>query len=235
MTLETAVRMAEMMMAFAYFLQSIEWLSGLAPEKTLGFIRAILSIILFLGYQPLWVEAGLIIIALILLHRFDGPYNGGSDCMSMLILFCLFLSHALPHGLAEEMPLSYLSFQLIYSYFQSGYIKLINPAWRNGSALCDVFAFTAYPVSEQTRAFAQHPRLMCAMAWGVMLFEFLFPLALFQHLALCMAFLIALGFHLANAYLFGLNRFFWIWPAAYPIVFWFQENIIFHSTHMISA
>lgn len=226
MNLETAVRLSEMILAFAYFLQSIEWLSGLQPEKTLGFIRAILSIILFLGYQPLWVEASLIIIAVILLRRFEGPYNGGSDCMSMLVLFCLFLSHALPHGIAQQMALSYLSFQLIYSYFQSGYIKLINPAWRNGSALRDVFAFTSYPVSEQTRTFAQYPRLMFTMSWSVMLFEFLFPLALLNHLALCIALLIALGFHLANAYLFGLNRFFWIWPAAYPIVFWFQEYII---------
>ena len=32
-------------------------------------------------------------------------------------------------------------------------------------------------------------------------------------------------FHLGNALLFGLNRFFWIWLAAYPALLWFQQRV----------
>ena len=32
-------------------------------------------------------------------------------------------------------------------------------------------------------------------------------------------------FHLANAVLFGLNRFFWIWMTAYPSILWFQHRV----------
>ena len=32
-------------------------------------------------------------------------------------------------------------------------------------------------------------------------------------------------FHFANACLFGLNRFFWIWLAAYPSLLWLQQRV----------
>ena len=34
-------------------------------------------------------------------------------------------------------------------------------------------------------------------------------------------------FHLANACLFGLNRFFWTWLAVYPAILWLQGRL-FH-------
>ncbi len=226
MSIEQAVHCAEIIMAFAYLQQSLEFVRGLQPEKTLGIIRAVLSVVLLIGFQPVFVEAGLFIIALILLHRFQGPYNGGSDSMSMLVLLCLFLSHIAPNKFWQEMALGYLAFQLIFSYFQSGYIKVINPDWRSGQALRDVFALTAYPVSEHLRGWAQSPRLLWWMSWSVILFELVFPLSLLWYSALIITLSIAALFHLANACLFGLNRFFWIWPAAYPVIIWLQQRLL---------
>jgi hypothetical protein len=56
-------------------------------------------------------------------------------------------------------------------------------------------------------------------------FEVLFPLALLHPLALYAGLVIAATFHLANAFLFGLNRFFWIWICAYPSLIWFQGRV----------
>lgn len=226
MLLEQAVRYSEIILALAYAQQSIEFIRGLQPEKTLGVIRLLLSILLLIGFQPVWVEAGLFIIACVLLYRFQGPYNGGSDCMSILVLLCLFLSHIAPSAFWQQLALGYLAFQLTFSYFQSGYIKIINADWRSGQALADVFAITAYPVSEHARRWAKSPQLMFVMSWSVMVFELLFPLSLLNQYALITALAIAATFHLANACLFGLNRFFWIWPAAYPIILWFQSRLM---------
>jgi hypothetical protein len=33
------------------------------------------------------------------------------------------------------------------------------------------------------------------------------------------------AFHLANACLFGLNRFLWVWLAAYPSLIWLQARV----------
>ena len=226
MLLDQAVRFSEIILAFALVQQGLEYCRGLQPEKTLGFLSICLSILLLLGFYPVVVEGALLILMGILLYRFQGPYNGGSDCMTALVLLCLFLSHIAPITFWKEIALGYLAFQLCFSYFQSGYIKIINPDWRSGHALKDVFSITAYPVSEQVRKLGQSPKLMLSMSWLVIVFELAFPLSLFNQTSLILALIVAAFFHLANACLFGLNRFFWIWLSAYPILIWFQYRLI---------
>jgi hypothetical protein len=226
LTLELAVRITEIILGVALLQQSLEFLRGLQPEKILGAVRVLLAILLIAGLQTFWVETALLAIGILLLRRFQGPYNGGSDAMTLLVLLCLWLAQLAPNRFWQEMALGYLAFQLIWSYFQSGYIKIINPDWRSGRALCDVFAFTAYPVADHLRSLAQSSRLLWVMSWVVILFEILFPLALLNKTALLLALGVAGLFHLANAWLFGLNRFLWIWPAAYPILFWLQGRLL---------
>ena len=226
MELETAVRFSEIALAFALILQGLEYCRGLQSEKVLGFIFLFLSVLLLVGFQPVFVEAGLLVVSIISLRRFQGPYNGGSDCMSALVLLCLLLSHIVPTKFWQEIALGYLAFQLCFSYFQSGYIKIINADWRSGQALHDVFAITAYPISENIRRLAHSSRLMLIMTWLVILFELAFPLSLLNQTTLIIALIIAACFHMANACLFGLNRFFWIWLSAYPILLWFQARLL---------
>ena len=226
MTLEFAVRLAEIILGFAIFQQSLELMRGHALEKTLGFIRAGLAVLLMSGFQPVLVESALLVTAIILIWRFRGPYNGGSDTMTVLVLLCIWLSHLAPTRYWQEIALGYLAVQLILSYFQSGWVKLINPEWRSGGALQQVFKLSAYPVSENVRLLAGQPQLLLVMSWAVMVFELLFSLVLFNQTVLIIALGIAALFHLANACFFGLNRFFWIWPAAYPIIIWFQTRLM---------
>lgn len=225
MMLELAVRLAEIIFGFAIFQQSLEIMRGQQSEKTLGFIRAVLAILLMLGFQPLLVESALLVIAIIFIMRFQGPYNGGSDTMTVLVLLCLWLSHVTPTRYWQEIALGYVAVQLIISYFQAGWVKVINPEWRSGRALQQVFALSAYPVSEDVRLWAGRPQVLLVISWLVMLFELLFPLALLNQTLLIVALGIAALFHLANAWLFGLNRFFWIWPAVFPVIIWFQARL----------
>jgi hypothetical protein len=226
MTLELAVRLAEIVLGFAIFQQSLEFMRGQQPEKILGLVRAVLAVLLMLGLQPLLVESALLVTAIILIWRFQGPYNGGSDTMTVLVLLCLWLSHIAPTRYWQEIALGYLAIQLMLSYFQSGWVKAVNPEWRSSRALQQVLAVSAYPVSENVRLWAQRPQLMLVMSWAVIGFELIFPLALFNQTLLMVALGIATLFHLANACLFGLNRFFWIWPAAFPVIMWFQSRLM---------
>jgi hypothetical protein len=230
-TLELAVRISEIILALALMQQSLEFIRGKNPEKLLAWIRLVLASFLMVGIFPVWMESGLLLIAILLIKRFQGPYNGGSDTMTFLVLLCLWSSHIASifftsSKLWQEIALGYLAIQLMLSYFQAGWVKVINSEWRSGKALQDVFALTAYPVSESVRCWAKSPALMFYMSWAVILFELIFPLAIFSSIALYVALFIAALFHLANACLFGLNRFFWIWPAAYPVLIWFQGRVI---------
>lgn len=225
MNLDLVIRITEILLALAFIQQSAEHMHAKNGERILFMPRIALSVLLLFGFQAPWVCLALIIHALLILKRFQGPYNGGSDRMSLLILFCLCLAEFTTNSGWQEYAFGYLALQLILSYFISGYVKIVNPDWRSGRALQDVFHFSAYPVSESLRDWAKHPRLLCVMSWIVMLLELLFPLILLSQPALIAGLVIAAAFHLANACLFGLNRFLWVWLAAYPSIIWFQDRV----------
>lgn len=224
MSLDLTLRITEIMLSLAIAQQSLEHLSDV-KDRWIFAPRLILCLLLLAGVGGAWPLWGLWLISVVMLHRFDGAYNGGSDKMTFLILTCVALAQVAPDLFWQEMALSYLAVQLVLSYFVSGYVKIMNPTWRRGQALCDVFAYSAYPVSQRLGGWAEYPRTMWAMSWGVIGFEVLFPLTLFHPGALIPMLCVTSAFHLANACLFGLNRFFWIWLCAYPSILWFQARI----------
>jgi len=222
--LELALRLTEIMMGFAFVQQSLEHLRAY-DERIIFLPRLLLATLLIVGFQTNWVSFILLGVGLVILNRFQGPYNGGADRMGLLMLACLCGAHIAPTTQWQEIALGYLAIQLILSYFISGWVKIINPQWRNGQALVDVFHFSSYPVSESLRDWAKSPRLLLIMSWLVIIFELAFPFSMWSTTSLIIALMIAACFHFANACLFGLNRFFWIWLAAYPSIIWFQQRL----------
>lgn len=225
MTLDFAIRLTEMLLAIVLIQQSLEHMRGFREERIVFGARIVLSVILLSGLASQWALLAMVGLAVLILRRFQGPYNGGSDKMGLLSLCCLTLAHWAPHEQWREYAFAYLGGQLTLSYFISGWVKVVNPKWRSGRALQDVFRFSAYPVSERLRSWADHPRLLAAMSWSVMGFELLLPLCLLWAPALIVMLVIAATFHLANACLFGLNRFFWTWLSVYPAILWLQHRI----------
>ncbi|MGB0935516.1 MAG: HTTM domain-containing protein [Alphaproteobacteria bacterium] len=225
MSLNLAIHLTSMLLALAFILQSLEHLHIRNAERTLFLPRLILSFLLLLGFWPKWVCLMLLVNAMFILKRFQGPYNGGSDRMGLLILFCLCLVHWVPAPQWKEYIFGYLALQLVLSYFIAGWVKVVNHDWRTGQALQDVFQFSAYPVSESLRGWAHRPTLLFVMSWSVIIFEISFPFMLLTPITLTIGLSIAALFHLANAHLFGLNRFFWIWISAYPALLWLQSRV----------
>lgn len=220
MSLELALRYVEVGIALALLQRAAE---HTRHEPVLFLPQIIAAVVLIVGLWPSPAVWALWALAVLQLHRFQGAYNGGSDKMALLALSCLGLAHLAPAW--ADIALGYLAVQLVLSYFVSGWVKLTNPQWRSGAALTQVFRFSAYPVSENLRRLANHPRLMQSASLGVIGFEVLFPLALLHPLVLGVALVIAAGFHLLNALLFGLNRFLWIWIATYPALIWLQTRL----------
>ncbi len=226
MSMEVAVRATEILLGLAFLQQSAEHIFGSGVARRLFVPRAILAVGLVLGMGAPWVVMALSLHSLLILHRFAGPYNGGSDRMGLLVLYCLTLTHWLPAGVLSEAAFGYLGLQVVLSYFISGQVKIVNPEWRRGQALVDVFHFSAYPVAQNLRQLAARPRLLWAASWAVMLFEVAFPLSVLNSTVLVGALALAALFHLSNAILFGLNRFLWFWIASYPSILWLQDRVI---------
>jgi uncharacterized membrane protein YphA (DoxX/SURF4 family) len=218
MSLDDAVRCTEMLLAFAFLQQSAEHLC-VPGERRLFLPRIALSLLLMAGFAAPWMCLALLIHALFILRRFDGPYNGGSDRMGLLILSCLCLVHFMPSLRAREAAFGYLALQVLLSYFIAGWVKITNPEWRTGRASRDILLFSAYPASESFQAGADSPRSVCLASWAVVLFELFFPLALLSPLALVIGLTLAALFHFVNAY--GTSRKWSVRPHwRRPCAFW---------------
>lgn len=226
MTLDAARRLSEVLMAWAFVQQGLEHLSGARGGRWPFAVQIVLALGIGAGIQPSLLEGLLVLVSLDVLRRFDGPYNGGSDRMRLLLLCCVWASRLAPSPVWSRAALGYLAVQVTLSYAMAGWVKLGNPDWRSGRALQDVFAFSVYPVSEGLRAWANAPHAMRALAWATIAFEAAFPLALLSASALPAVLAVALAFHVVNACVFGLNRFVWIWVAGYPCLLWFQQAVL---------
>jgi hypothetical protein len=228
LTFAEAMRYTQMLLGFAFILQSVEHLRSKEETELLICRIALSAMLIFAPIASWWIPwtcLALSFISIINLHRYNGPYNGGSDRMGLLILFCVTIAEWLPNPRWQIYVFGYLAIQLVLSYFISGLVKVVNADWRSGRALQDVFLFSAYPVSEKLRGFHDKSKLMFIMSWCVMGFELIFPLAMLDQSLLIVALMIAATFHFANACLFGLNRFFWVWLSAYPSIIWLQSLI----------
>jgi hypothetical protein len=224
--IETYIRWTELLIGIAFAQQSIEHLTGTRSERAIYLPRLLLALLLIPGWQVEWISALLLLFGFLILNRFQGPYNGGSDRLSLLAIVCLTIVHWAPSPYWQEVAFGYLGVQVTLSYFMSGWVKIVNPDWCNGQALRDVFEWSAYPVSESLRRWSTWPRLIFVMSWSVMLLELLFPVALFNRTVLLYALALTAAFHFANACVFGLNRFFWIWIACYPSLLWLQGRLL---------
>jgi len=167
---------------------------------------------------PPWIAFAAVLLTA---FRFRGTYNGGSDSMLLIVTLAVALARTAPDSEVARGGLAYAAAQLVLSYFVSGVAKLRDRAWRSGRAVPRVLALPQYQVSDRVRAALTRPVLARLATWSMLAFECGFPLAL-ADATTCWA-LMAIGacFHLANAIVFGLNRFLWAWIAAYPaLLYW---------------
>jgi hypothetical protein len=107
----------------------------------------------------------------------------------------------------------------------AGLYKIKQKKWRNGSAVYGFVSSASYKTPKFILKKCQDPTNAKILAWSVILFELTFPLVL-MHPYLTIFYLTAgILFHLGNFMTFGLNRFFWIWGASYPALYYCSKLI----------
>lgn len=200
------------------FLKALDWV--MVPKRfmemmTLRFYTGLLA---FIYPHFLLIFIFLFISTWLITLRWRGSFNGGSDYLTLIILFCLCIGFL--HPLLGKAALWYISLQVISSYFLAGLYKIKQKKWRDGSAL---YGFVSSP-SYKTPVFiieqCCNSTTAKFLAWTVIVFELTFPLVL-THPHLTSLYLAAgLLFHLGNFMTFGLNRFFWVWSASYPALYY---------------
>jgi len=160
---------------------------------------------------------------LLILIRWRGAFNGGSDFMTLVVLTGLLISQvvgAFGHvALGWQAGFWYIAIQAITSYFMSGAVKLLRPEWRNGSAMTIFLNGAIYGPLSATHLL-RNKWLALLGSWGFIVWEILFPLSLLDPRLAAVFCAVAALFHFLVFWFFGLNRFFWAWLCAFPAIMW---------------
>ncbi len=160
---------------------------------------------------------------LLILIRWRGAFNGGSDFMTLVVLTGLLIAQVIgkwgDEHLGWQACFWYIAIQAITSYFMSGSVKLLRREWRNGSAMTIFLNAAIYgPLS------ANHPLrnqwLAMLGSWSFIVWEILFPFSLLDPRLAAIFCAVAALFHFLVFWFFGLNRFFWAWLCAFPAIIW---------------
>lgn len=181
-----------------------------------GLIMCILGFIF-----PSWIFVTSAFLAVYLMAiRFRGSFNGGSDSMTVLILFFTAIAAFSENPQVQSIGAGMIAVNLILSYMNSGMAKTRSRDWQEGLVLQNVILSSAYAVPVRLQKIFKS-RSLCKFVSGVILFyEISFPVVLLGPSVFYVYASAALVFHFLNFYIFGLNRFFWAWLAAYPALYY---------------
>jgi hypothetical protein len=161
---------------------------------------------------------GIAIIHLLICLRFRGLFNGGSDMMVFVIATGLIIG--------GKFGLIYIAIHTCYSYFKAGIVKIVQPTWRSGLAISQFLGVSLYPNFQRLEPPLRSKKLILLfLSYSVLSFELLLPLVFIFPNVVFVYCVIAILFHAVNSIVFGLNRFFWIWLAAWPAVIYFVQTI----------
>ena len=160
---------------------------------------------------------------LLILIRWRGAFNGGSDFLTLVVLTGLLIAYTVGLGadtdIGVKAGLCYICIQSITSYFISGWVKILRPEWRSGEAMTIFLNGAIYgPLSENH--LLRRPRLAFLGSWAFILWECAFPFALVDPVHALGFCIVAAGFHFLVFCFFGLNRFFWAWICSFPAIIW---------------
>lgn len=190
-------------------------------------LRALVALSLFWGSSSI-TSIMLFLSTIILLVRWRGTFNGGSDFMTVVALTGLLIGHLAslwwPASTAWRAGLWYVSIHTLTSYFISGAIKLGHHHWRSGLALT-VFLDTAVYGPLPARSLWHQPLMARLAAWSFILWECCAPLVLLGPMWAMGFCVIAAGFHGLVFWYFGLNRFFWAWAVSFPALMYCASDL----------
>ena len=202
----------------------VQKLFALLFKDQIHFIHLILRLCaaLSLVVAPYAVAAIFLFIStVILLIRWRGAFNGGSDFMTLVTVTGLLIgtctSSFVDQVTAWSAAFWYVTIHSVSSYFMSGAVKLLNQHWRRGSALTHFLDGGLYGPLRK-RSLFKNPLIAKGASWTFIMWEISFPSVLFDVDLATIYCVVAFIFHLLVFRFFGLNRFLWAWAATFPAI-----------------
>jgi hypothetical protein len=191
-------------------------------------IRSALALAILCGFDNPILFYGVTLLSILFLMR--SPYgHDGADQMLLIIFTALSLVALVDTHLTRTCLLWFLAFQGCLAYSVAGFAKLSARGWRDGSYLIAICGTSIYGNYKLARLFHKRPRLSVLVSRALICWECTFPIVLIAPPLVSYS-LLAMGvvFHSINAYVMGLNIFFFAFLATYPAILMCMQSRIFN-------
>lgn len=184
----------------------------------------------FLSLLPMaWL--GMLASQLIIVIRTNALPSGGAEGLLFWLQLMVLWIHTTGH---QTSALVFVSILILSSYAIAGLRKLAKADWRNGQALRGYLQKSWYriPPCIRVRSDGSHApspssngSLLKIISLAIILTQVALPLFLFLPNGFWIFLVLALVFHIANFWIFSLNRFVWAWVAGFPAVYFLYLQI----------
>ncbi|ARV16643.1 hypothetical protein [Polaribacter sp. SA4-12] len=195
------------------------------PNVLLFFIlqlSASISILVSIFYQfDIFLECLLIAISLIVLSLRNSDGTMGSDQITKIVFVVGVIAYGFNTQNIYQISLYFITSLLFVAYLTSGWIRILQPTWRNGKDLMVVLRQHTYGNKTAWKLGKKHPKLIGFVSLLILIFECFIPITLILPIEWVFFYLfLGVLFHFMNAVILGLNTFFWSFIALYPALIW---------------
>lgn len=153
--------------------------------------------------------------------------NNGADQLANIILIAVSISTLEGEGsVIKTLSLIFIACQSQLSYLTSGFFKLLEKDWRNGTSLKGIFSTEVFGHPLLKKVMDRWPSSYKVASAGVIYGELALGCSMFFPPKITLV-LLATGalFHFLTAIIMGLNAFFWVFVATYPAVYFLSLRI----------
>ena len=170
-------------------------------------------------------------IALALLMKLALAYRNfygadGSDQMETIVLAGLCSALCLLPSKSARLGIWFIAGESALSYFASGVSKLFSRAWITGEAVFKIFNTYTYGHKFIASWLRRYSPFSAPLCWLIIIYECAFPLCLILPVRVAVVILcIGFCFHIGNAFIMGLNKFFWAFLSTYPALLYCNREI----------
>jgi len=205
------------------------WLFGYRGVRILHYCELAAVVVLLVPNLP--SRYYLLPVALVLAIKLALAYrccygSDGSDQMETMVLVGSLATLCLLSSKTAELGIWFIALQSALSYFSSGVSKVFSRSWMSGDAAFKIFNTYTYGTAPVASFFRQASIVSAPMCWGIVAYECLFPVSLLAPITLAGTIMIlGVFFHGFNAFVMGLNKFFWAFIATYPAILYCNHEI----------
>ncbi len=167
-----------------------------------------------------------VVVLTLLSHFRASATNDGSDQFTLIVLIACLLAEAVGTPLAYRGACYFIAGEAMIAYSTSGWLKLLEPGWRDGSIVTDILASSTYGHASLYHLFANHRFIAILGGLIVAVGDCVLGVAALLPPSITILVLVfGVVLHIGIARVLGLNTFLWAFCATYPPAYFVSSDL----------